>query len=348
MRLKDLEVRSPYLALAVEGRGESFANTLINLIHVFGENGEERRLTYGLMARSAAGEPDHCDLRGRVQDFRTLGVEFDCWPGTPTNVFPDYDGIRARCALDGAAGLLAVARGKEQGPIAMLSPSFAEVQDWWLTWVQDCLDAGADGIELRVRNHHSTLTWREFGFEKPVRDEFLRRYGVDLWETDDFNLTAWRRLRGEAYTQFYRRVRELARRCGKPMGLHVSPTTGIMEAEQGAAMEIFWDWRRWISEGLCDSVTMKEIWPRTPLAEEVLSLARPRHLRTIFCPYANNLWRKPGGERVVADWIRLAREGSYDGYQLYECCAVVRAAKDGSITMEQPALRELFQRQFGK
>ena len=156
----------------------------------------------------------------------------------------------------------------------MLSPSFAEVQDWWLTWVQDCLDAGADGIEMRVRNHHSTLAWREFGFEKPVRDEFLKRYGVDLWKTDDFDLAAWRQLRGEAYTQFYRRVRELTRRHGKPMGLHISPTTGVMEPEQGAAMEIHWDWRRWLREGLCDSVTMKEIWPRTSLAEED-SVARP-------------------------------------------------------------------------
>jgi len=348
LRLKGLEVRSPYLALAVEGRGESFANTLVNLIHVFGDKGEERRLTYGVMARTEAAEPEKCDLRGGVQDFRTLGVEFDCWLGTVSCVFPDFDGMRARYALDGASGLLAVARGKEQGPIAVLSPSFAEAQDWWLTWVQDCLDAGADGIELRVRNHHSTLAWREFGFEQPVRDEFLERYGVDLWKTDDFDLAAWRQLRGEAYTQFYRRVRELTRRHGKAMGLHVSPTTAVMEPEQGAAMEIHWDWRRWLREGLCDSVTMKEIWPRTSLAEEVLSLMRPRNIQTIFCPYANNLWRKPGGERVVADWIRLAREGGYDGYQFYECCAVVRGGKDGSITMEQPALRELFQREFGK
>ena len=50
----------------------------------------------------------------------------------------------------------------------------------------------------------------------------------------------------------------------------------------------------------------------------------------------------------MADWIRLAREGGYDGYQLYESCAVVRGGKDGSVTMEQPALRELFQREFGK
>ena len=348
MRLKNLDIRSKYMALTVEGREESFANSLVNLIHVFGEHEEERRLTYGLMSRAVPAEPERCNLPTRVPDFRTLGVEFDCWPGTPTNVFPDYDGIRASYALDGPSGILAVARGKEQGPIAMLSPSFAEVQDWWLTWVQDCLDAGADGIELRVRNHHNTLTWREFGFEKPVRDEFLKRYGVDIWITDDFDPAAWRQLRGEAYTQFYRRVRDLTRRHGKPMGLHISPTTAGMEPEQGAAMEIHWDWRRWLGEGLCDSVTMKELWPRTSLAEEVLSLARPRNIRTIFCPYANNLWRKPGGERIVADWIRLAREGGYDGYQLYECCAVVRGSKDGRITMEQPALRELFRREFGK
>jgi hypothetical protein len=348
MRLKDLNIPNKYLVLTVEGRGGSFSNTVINLIHVFGENGEERRITYGTMAREAPSEPDRADLRGSVPDFKTLGIEFDRWRGTPTAVFPDYDGIRAPYALDGPTGLLAVARGKEQGPVAVLSPSFTEAQDWWLTWVQDCLDAGADGIEMRIRNHHSTLTWREFGFEKPVRDEFLKRYGLDIWKTDDFDLGAWRRLRGEAYTQFYRRVRELVRRRGKPVGLHVSPTTSGMEPEQGAAMEIHWDWRTWLREGLCDSVTMKEVWPKTRLAEEILSLTRPRNIQTIFCPYANTLWRRPGGENVVADFIRLARDGGYDGYQFYECCAVVRGAKDGKVIMEQPALRELFQREFTK
>ena len=214
--------------------------------------------------------------------------------------------------------------------------------------MQDCLDAGADGIELRVRNHHSTLAWREFGFEKPVRDEFLERYGVDIWETDDFNLAAWRRLRGEPYTQFYRRVRELDPPPRQADGPSHQPHQRHHGAGTGSGDGNPLGLAPMAARGALRQRDDEGVWPRTPLAEEVLSLTRPRNIRTIFCPYANNIWRKPGGERVVADWIRLAREGGYDGYQLYECCAVVRAAKDGSVTMEQPALRELFQRQFGK
>ena len=153
-------------------------------------------------------------------------------------------------------------------------------------------------------------------------------------------------MRGEAYTQFYRRVRELTRRHGKPLGLHISPTTAIMEPEQGAAMEIHWDWRQWLREGLCDSVTMKEIWPKTNLAEEILSLARPRNIQTIFCPFAESLLGRSGGEKLVGDWIRLAREGGFDGYQFYECFTLLRGKKDGSVTMEQPGVRELFQQEF--
>ena len=114
-------------------------------------------------------------------------------------------------------------------------------------------------------------------------------------------------------------------------------------------MDIHCDWRAWLDEGLADSVTLKEIWPRTRFAEEILAHTRPRGIPVIFCPYANAryLWQ-PGapGVAVCADWIRLAREGGFDGYQFYECAAVVRATPGGDVVMEQPALRDLFRQEF--
>ncbi|HWL54640.1 MAG TPA: hypothetical protein VNQ90_19525 [Chthoniobacteraceae bacterium] len=339
LRMHGLAIASRYIALGVDGADGSFANDLLNLVHLFGEKGEERRLTYGLKARvpgsSATERPD----------FRSAGVEFDVWPGTASAIFPGFDGIRARWALDSRERFLAVARGKETGPVAVFSPAFPEVRAWWLGWLKESLDAGADGIELRVRNHHGPLTWGEFGFEKPVRDEFLRRHGVDLWETDDFDKEAWRRLRGEGYTQFLREARALALSYGKPMGLHLSPTLN-MEPDQGAAMEIHWDWRAWLLEGLADSVTMKEIWPGTRFAQEILSLTRPRGIATIFAPYANLLWRRPGGEEVVENWIHRARNHGYDGFQYYEGASVTTRTPCDGLKMLQPGLRTLFQREF--
>ena len=228
---------------------------------------------------------------------------------------------------------------------AYLSPSFDEVRQWWLSWVRDVLDAGADGVELRVRAHHSLFAWAEYGFESPVVQAFKERHGVDLLTADDFDRAALRRLRGEAYTEFYRQARALVNAYGKRLGMHASVTMD-MDPEEGAAAEIHWDWPRWLDEGLADSITFKEVRPGTRLAQKILSHIRDRNVEAIFCPYANNRWTTPGGERLVADWIRSAREAGFDGYQYYECCSVVRATPDGKIVMDRPGLREVFQREF--
>jgi len=180
-----------------------------------------------------------------------------------------------------------------------------------------------------------------------LRDEFLRRYGVDIWETDDFDLAAWRRLRGEAYTQFYRETADLVRGRGRKLGLHISRTMDI-EPELGASMEMHFDWRTWLDENLADSVTMKEIWPRTPMAEEVLAHARPNGIPLIFSRFANNIWRQPGGADVCAYRIRRAREGGYDGFQYYENCAIVQPQPGGRIEVVHPEIVEVFQKEFAR
>lgn len=346
MRLSGLAIREKYLAVKVPPQKGTFSNSLINLIHVFGAAGRELHLTYGADIRVA-----ECELNSYVlfepidPDFRKSGVEFDKVPGTPTACFPGYDAIAARHTLDQGEGFLAVARGKDRSPVAALSPSFRESREWWLGLIKDCLDAGADGVELRVRNHHAPFAWGEYGFEKPVRDAFLEKTGVDIWETDDFDKVLWRRIRGEGYTEFCRAAKALVAGRGKTLGFHISPTEN-MDPELGGAMGIHFDWRTWIEEGLADSVTMKEVWPRTPLAESVLALTRPNGVLTFFSPYANNIWLRPGGEEVCDYWINSAKANGFDGYQFYECAAIVKAADEKTLTVEPAEVEDIFIRHF--
>jgi hypothetical protein len=342
IRLTGFEIRDPFLALRTEGRQRSFVNDLLNLVRVFGEKGEETRLTYGVVSRRPPETRASAENEGHPF---ALGVEFDVVPGTPTAVFPGFDAIRAPHAFDGGEGFLAVALGKDATTVAALSPSFEESRAWWLEWLRDCLEAGADGVELRMRNHHSPFAWGEFGFETPVAEAFRQRYGVDILSTDDFDREAWRRLRGDAYTRFYREARALTDEYGKRLGLHVSTSMDMPPAE-GGAMEIHWDWRTWLEEGLADSVTLKEVWPDTRFEREILSIARPRGIQVIFCPYANNLWSVPGGERIVRDRIRAARAAGHDGFQYYECASVIHATVGRGLEMVQPALRQVFQEEF--
>lgn len=345
-RFSELEIRSKYFALAVDSREGSFRNDPLNLIHVFGEKGEECRLTYGYNVRRG---PDIKPL-----PFRNAGVEFDTNPNAPTALCGGgYDAIRASHIFDSEPGFYAVGRGKDKGPLAALSPSFSETRQWWLTWVKDILEAGADGVELRVSNHHAVLAWGEYGFETPVVEAFKNRYGVDLLATDDFDRAAFRKIRGEAYTQFYREVSELVKSYGKRLGMHITNTMNT-DPVQGARMEIQFDWQTWLREGLADSVTMKDSWPGTRFAEELMSLTRPQGILAVFCPYANNYWSQPpyssvppGGAKVVDDLITAGREGGCDGYQFYECASVLQPTEDGHVVMRQPSLREVFKKHFG-
>lgn len=111
-------------------------------------------------------------------------------------------------------------------------------------------------------------------------------------------------------------------------------------------MGVHWNWPLWLEEGLADSVTLKDVLPGTRLAEEIMERTRPRQIRVVFTPYANDLWLTPGGEKVCADWIRLGEAFGCDGYQLYECACAIKGTPEGEVTMTQPALKAVLQNRF--
>jgi len=343
MRFNNLDIQTRYFALRVKSRSASFSNTLINLIHVFGENGEERCLTYGVLPRANFIAYENWGTFKR-EDFTENGVEFDLFD-IQGATSPGFEAISAIHTFDAGYGFLAIARGKNDGPVSVLSPSFFEVRQWWLSLIRDVLVAGADGVELRMRNHNKVCAWSEFGFEEPIRNEFLNRYGIDIWKTDDFDRVALRRLRGEFYTQFYREAKKLVRSYGKKLGLHISITMDV-EPEIGAPMDIHFDWRSWLKENIADCITMKEVWPKTRFAEEILSFTRERGIPVIFSPYANNIWRQGKGVEICEKRIRFAKENGFDGFQYYESASVLRATRDGKLIMLQPGLGELFKKYF--
>ena len=315
LRLAGLEIRNTYVAIAVGGRAGSFSNRRGNLLRVFGPGGEETRLTYGFVPMRPFGRA--------AKGFASDGVRFDCTGDTPSSTFPGYRPLEWSCALDGRHGFVAFERGKAPTTLGAPSPAFPEVRQWWLGLARQVLDAGADGVEIRVRNHHDHLAWEEYGFEGPVRDEFLRRHGMDLWKTDEFDWAALRRLRGEFFTQFLRETKVLARQYGRKLGLHVSISED-MEPEQGAAMEVHWDWRRWIEEGLPDSITMKEVWPGSAFADEILAMTRPRGIPAIHSPYNHNITPS-----ALPLQFRNAREAGYAGWQQYN--PLFRGLPDGTL-----------------
>ncbi len=333
MRLSGLSIAAKYILLRVPGRDGSFVNTLADMVRVHGELGIEQRLTLGLSPRG-----------GVSADPLRRGIAFDYFPGIPSAVFPGFEPMSFPIALDQHAGVLAIARGKNRDQIAVMSPAYDRVCDWWLAWIDAALDDGADGIELRERNHHSPLSWLETGFEQPVRDAMIQQTGVDPWSDPDPDQAALRQIRGQFYTRFLRRAKALVASRGRKLGLHVS--VGMdMDTRQGAAMQMRWDWRTWLQEGLADSVTMKEIWPGSRFANELHEVASARNVPVIFTPYGGDCGpNESGHDGTMALRIARARELGFSGFQQY--VPLVRGLADESITRLNPVacqtLRSMF------
>lgn len=331
-RFDGLRIDEPYILVNVRGDAKSFSNDLANLIHLYGEAGRETHGTLGITTRAWLLEK---------HDGFTQGVKFDYMPGSPAACFPGY------CAMDWPhkwpAGFIAVARGCEENRWGMPSPSFGAVRDWWLRCAQHVFDCGAEGLEIRLRNHNSPLSFRDLGFEKPVRDAYLQRTGVDVWEADD-DAIDWeqlRRLRGEGFTAFLHAARKLADDRGRLLGLHVS-TTMDMHPAQGGAAEIHWDWPRWIADARPDSITMKQGTPGSRLAEDTLD--RAGDIPVIDTPYDS-----PSAD-VLQRRVDLARAFGFAGFQQYTPLFRINP-DDHSLRYEKPAaqaLRAYYQQTFAK
>ena len=89
-RFENLEIREPFFAIEVKGGARSFFNRLCDLVHLFGENGEETHFTYGLMPRRA----DHVAMFETNAGTGSTpavgpqgGFEYNRYPGSPSSYF---------------------------------------------------------------------------------------------------------------------------------------------------------------------------------------------------------------------------------------------------------------------
>jgi hypothetical protein len=96
----------------------------------------------------------------------------------------------------------------------------------------------------------------QFGFNEPVRAEFQSRFGGDILR-EDFDVQAWRDLRGSYLTTLLRELRAAlpARLAvGVPRGDVLGPPLGNMTLA----------WRDWIAEGLVDALVIDQSSSQCP------------------------------------------------------------------------------------
>ena len=345
LTLEGLHLTDPYILITTNFKDEKgdFRNTALGMLEAYGPGPEP--LPIVVATRSAI-------VRDSPRDFRSCGLAFDSGLG-PLQVDLDVDNASTK---EGhwwtrfvSGGAIAFAKGKNEYLVAACE-AYPEVRKLWSGWVDRLIEAGVDGIDLRVSAHGTyTDEPHAYGFNEPVLEEYRQRFGSDPLE-NNADLRRLAQIRGEHYTSFLRETSRRLRQAGKKMQVHLhteafrpDPCPGQL---MGFPANIHFDWKTWLNEGLVDGITLRTSWFEAledppgqvhrcrlpmaladPVVEEALNLTQELGLPV----YLNRYIKLPVGiEEYVSDLESVFHDDRFAGFDVYEVAHVVRATPDGS------------------
>ena len=255
------------------------------------------------------------------------------------------DGVKDAGRTVRRNGFKAIARGKNAHLIGSLHPCYPEVRRYWIDEIRKrCVDAGVDGITIRVSNHSCWTSERElYGFNQPVVEEYRKRYGVDI-RTEPWDEVKLKQINGEFYTLFLRELKQALAAVQQPLQLHVNFHMGCElpgSRDSNLPWTFNYEWQRWIEEGLADSIELKYLpfpWGAArgrgrEFMDEVIDVAR-RHGKPVYCnwrqmgkaPWMKSLddpgWQSAAAQKAVEQFRQTVAWGwnhpGVDGVILYE------------------------------
>ena len=331
IRIFGVEIHQPYMAVALApgGEGNTFSNRLYALAELINSAGETAVFTYGLTSL------DEERLRPGA-DFRRAGVSFDLPTSELQTRVLEQDPIRAVYSLDNDKGFLAFGRGKNRSLYGAGCPSCPEVRSEWLRWIGNCLSAGVDGVSIRTtKNHNRTLEWEAYGFNPPAVAAFTKRCGADVTK-EPFDGTAWRRLRGEFYTEFLKGASSLVRAAGKTFQIMIEPPMLVSES-QVHLMGLHYDWETWIRSGIADEICLFKIDLSHPRFAEVIHKTQERNLPVDWSCHVPE--SSPDDlAHSIASITRQAAHAGVERVMLYENASILKLGARGGVRCAAPEL----------
>lgn len=329
-----------YMALTMEDKTDRYIipQSMINIYNAKGEClpatvGTSVRYKDGMTSRPADyiwGAEDI--IRGTEKDalkyFGAWGFEFDL----------DGNGSNSDSAYINSY-LFGIARGHFKYAKGTYCEAYPEVQEYWLEEVQNLLNIGYDGIEIRLQAHGSMYAdYAYYGFNEPLMEAYIEKYGEDPREEEEVSKeTAYRIacLRGEFFMEFMTKASKMTHDAGKTFGcqmrsamldtsMSVIMNTALHQMFCWAMPKIVIDWKAAVE--LCDTITIKQNWANNYRADAVLKLtnyAVNRGVQVWVTAYTQQYTNVDEygvqiGEANVGFFNTVARDPNVYGIQMYE------------------------------
>jgi hypothetical protein len=149
-------------------------------------------------------------------------------------------------------------RGRQYGVVSLAYPEARRAFiDRWLGLIQS---TEFEGLFVCLRSQSRPADHADqFGFNEPVRTDFLARFGVDI-AREDFDRQAWRDLLGEYITALIAELREALDRQGRRLAVGI-PRGDVIGPPLGNATL---HWREWVGRGLVDHLVIDQNSSRCP------------------------------------------------------------------------------------
>ena len=259
-------------------------------------------------------------------NFRQWGLFFDYGFGRHRR-FLDSSNVR------GNLGLIAFTRGRNKYLTGALCETEPEVRKYWLSCIEEMLDAGVDGIDLRVENHSTHTDYpEEYGFNQAVLEACKRRGAIDLEPIA--------KVRGDAYTEFLRQARQRISTRGKRMrvNLHVDwfRSDRPLGRQLAFPANITFNWKQWVEEGLMDEAILRFLSiPYARVLADPVAHTMVESCRRAGIPITVNKYLSEP-QQLHHQIATVQQDGRFSGFILYETASFLKWGPGSAcrVTME--------------
>ena len=297
----------------------------------------ERDFDNAVMEMMVALDKDGREIPGVFSDgWAIWGLDKSNFRGY--GLFFDYGFGHERRFLDtsnrsGKLGLIAFTRGGNEYLSGALCETEPEVREYWLSCIDEMLDAGVDGIDFRVENHSTHTDYPEhYGFNSVVLEECARRGSTDL--------ATIAKVRGEAYTEFLRQAKKKIAARGKRMRINLNVDwfrpDPIKSRKLAYPANINFEWERWVEEGLLDeailrffAISYNNVF-QDEIAKKMIASCKKNNIPITVNKYMD-------AKRVKEQVDFVLQDGRFSGFILYETASFLKFGPEQScsITMEE-------------
>ncbi|MCX6992965.1 MAG: hypothetical protein NT011_07460 [Kiritimatiellaeota bacterium] len=205
----------------------------------------------------------------------------------------------------------------------------AKLMEYKVAKFKDLAKYAWDGFTINLRTHNPHSEADKLGFGLENRDKFLKKYGVDVYQTDNYDKKAWNDLRAEPIDEFLSRIRQET--GNRPLYMNVPARHADNYAYLGAWDSLQWHPDVWLKAKSVDGLCALFWDADKPLADLVKTNDSAAKIIQFY-----QINDGPTPDKFKQDLIKYQSSGIVDELEIYQTTVLLKGhnGKYGQVLKE--------------